>query len=139
MPIFIGHGTPEPYGLPVPGSPLYKIGFHHSGPVVDPGRQEQGPDPDLIARLVSLAGRHVPSLPPEIVATERCVYDNSPDEDFVVDRVGNIVIGSGTSGHGFKFGPMLGEWLADLAGGGTTDPAARRLSLARLGAAAGPH
>jgi sarcosine oxidase len=147
MPIFIGHGTPEPYGLPVPGSPLYKIGFHHSGPVVDPGRQDQGPDPDLIARLVSLARRHVPSLPPEIVATERCVYDNSPDEDFVVDRVGNIVIGSGTSGHGFKFGPMLGEWLADLASGGqadggtgrAADPAARRLSLARLGATVGPH
>jgi sarcosine oxidase len=139
MPIFIGHGTPEPYGLPVPGSPLYKIGFHHSGPAVDPGRQEQGPDPGLTARLVALARRHVPGLPPEIVATERCVYDNSPDEDFVVDRVGNIVIGSGTSGHGFKFGPLLGEWLADLAADGTTDPAARRLSLGRLGAAAGPH
>jgi sarcosine oxidase len=139
LPIFIGHGTPEPYGLPVPGSPLYKIGFHHSGPVVDPDRQEQGPDPDLTARLVSLARRHVPGLPPGIVATERCVYDNSPDEDFVVDRVGNIVIGSGTSGHGFKFGPLLGEWLADLAADGATDPAARRLSLGRLDAAAEPH
>ena len=42
---------------------------------------------------------------------------HSPDEDFVVDRIGNVVVGSGTSGHGFKFGPLFGEWLADLGDG----------------------
>jgi len=47
-----------------------------------------------------------------------------------------VVIGSGTSGHGFKFGPLLGGWLADLATGGDTDPLARRFSLGRLGAGA---
>jgi sarcosine oxidase len=51
------------------------------------------------------------------VATERCVYDNSTDTDFVLDRVGRVVVGCGTSGHGFKFGPLLGELLADLAEG----------------------
>jgi len=51
------------------------------------------------------------------VATERCVYDNSADTDFVIGRAGNIVVGCGTSGHGFKFGPLLGELLADLADG----------------------
>jgi len=49
------------------------------------------------------------------VATERCVYDNSADADFVLDRAGSVVVGCGTSGHGFKFGPYLGELLADLA------------------------
>ena len=62
-----------------------------------------------------MARRYLPSYHPEPVTTERCVYDNSPDEDFIIDRVGNIVVGCGTSGHGFKFGPLLGEWLADLA------------------------
>ena len=66
------------------------------------------------ALLAELAATHVPGLPPEVVKTERCVYDNSPDEDFFVDRVGNIVVGSGTSGHGFKFGPLLGSRLAAL-------------------------
>jgi sarcosine oxidase len=51
------------------------------------------------------------------VTTERCVYDNSPDGDFVLDRVGRVVIGAGTSGHGFKFAPLIGEVLADLATG----------------------
>jgi sarcosine oxidase len=131
LPIFIGHGGPEPYGLPVPGSPLYKVGLHHSGPPADPFRYDPAPDPELIARLAGLARRYLPGFSPEPVRTERCVYDNSPDEDFIVDRVGNIVIGCGTSGHGFKFGPLLGEWLASLAVGQDPGPAARRFSLGR--------
>ena len=138
LPIFICHGAPEAYGLPVPGSALYKIGFHHSGPVTGPGSQEQGPDGELTARLTGLVRQYLPGLVPDLVRIERCVYDNSPDEDFIVDRVGRIVIGSGTSGHGFKFGPLLGEWLADLATGREPDAAVGRFSLARF-AAAGTH
>jgi sarcosine oxidase len=133
MPIFICYDAEVPYGLPVPGAPLYKIGIHHGGPPSDPARMDQRPDPDLTAQLAGLARRYLPGLRPDPVRVERCVYDNSPDEDFVVDRVGRVVIGSGTSGHGFKFGPLLGEWLADLAtfdGGG---PPTRRFSLARFG------
>ena len=132
MPIFICYGAEVPYGLPVPGSPLYKIGFHHGGRPGDPGRQDQRPDPGLSAQLAGLARRYLPGFGPDLVRSERCVYDNSPDEDFIVDRVGRIVIGSGTSGHGFKFGPLLGEWLADLAAGHGDDPLARRFSLGRL-------
>jgi sarcosine oxidase len=43
------------------------------------------------------------------------MYDNTESEEFVVERRGRVVIGAGTSGHGFKFGPLLGERLADLA------------------------
>ena len=39
----------------------------------------------------------------------------TPDEDFVLDRTGPLVVGGGCSGHAFKFGPLLGEFLADLA------------------------
>jgi len=138
MPILLSYSRPEPYGLPVPGTALYKIGFHGTGPVIDPGSQEQGPDSDLIAPLAGLARQYLPGLAPDLVRTERCVYDNSPDEEFIVDRVGRIVIGSGTSGHGFKFGPLLGEWLADLAAGHGPDPAAGRFSLNRF-AATGAH
>jgi sarcosine oxidase len=137
LPIIIGHGGDQPYGLPVPGTALYKIGYHHSGPPVDPARQEQRPDGQLTARLAGLARRYLPGLQPEPVHTERCVYDNTPDEDFIVDRVGNVVVGCGTSGHGFKFGPLLGEWLADLATTGDPGPAARRFALRRFRAARG--
>lgn len=130
-PIFIRYGDQSPYGLPVPGSQLYKIGIHPSGPAVDPDAQASGPDPELVSRLSKLATRYLPGYLPDPVSTERCVYDNTRDEDFVIDRVGNVVIGCGTSGHGFKFGPLFGTWLADLASGdGGQVPA--RFSVARF-------
>jgi sarcosine oxidase len=118
-PIFISHSDRAPYGLPVPGSGLYKIGIHPSGPPTDPDAQDQSADPYLISKLAEVAEQYLPGYDPQPASTERCVYDNSPDEDFIVDRIGNVVIGSGTSGHGFKFGPLFGEWLAALV----TDPA----------------
>ena len=75
--------------------------------------------------------RLLPSLDPEPVATERCVYDNSIDADFVLDRVGRVVVGCGTSGHAFKFGPLLGELLADLAEGRQPEVDLDRFSLRR--------
>ena len=75
--------------------------------------------------------RLLPTLEPEPVATERCVYDNSADTDFVLDRVGRIVVGCGTSGHAFKFGPLLGEVLADLAEGAPPPVDLRRFTLDR--------
>jgi sarcosine oxidase len=122
MPIFICHDDPAPYGLPVPGSPLYKIGIHPSGRSTDPDAQDQSPDRQLVGRLAQVAARLLPGYDPEPAATERCVYDNTPDSDFILDRIGNVVIGCGTSGHGFKFGPLLGKWLADLATGATDGP-----------------
>src|SRR5215469_7669085 len=116
-PIFISHAEQAPYGLPLPSSPLYKIGIHPSGPVTDPDAQQQSEDPALLARLADVAARYLPEYEPQPVSAERCVYDNTPDEDFIIDRIGNVVIGCGTSGHGFKFGPLLGQWLAALATG----------------------
>jgi sarcosine oxidase len=134
-PIFICHADRAPYGLPVPGSPLYKIGIHPSGPPTDPDAQDESADPYLISKLSEVAKHYLPGYDTEPTATERCVYDNSPDEDFVVDRIGNVVVGSGTSGHGFKFGPLLGEWLADLATGAAGGPGPelrQRFALSRF-------
>ena len=121
LPILIEHGGHACYGLPVPGAPLYKTGLHHGGPATDPDQQDQDTDPDLAGKLAGFARRHLPGLRADPVSYERCVYDNTPDGDFVIGRIGNVVIGSGTSGHGFKFGPLLGDWLAALA---TQEPAA---------------
>jgi sarcosine oxidase len=138
-PIFIRHADESPYGLPVPGSALYKIGIHQSGPPTRPGEQDQSADPALLARLREVARRYLPGYAPDPVASERCIYDNMPDEDFVLDRTGNIVVGCGTSGHGFKFGPLLGTWLAALACGGPDQPPGRfSLSRFRTDSSAGP-
>ena len=49
-----------------------------------------------------------------MVEIDVCPYDNTADEAFVVERRDGIVVGAGTSGHAFKFGPVLGEQLANL-------------------------
>jgi sarcosine oxidase len=115
MPIFVHYGGEFPYGLPVPGSRRYKVGLHHAGPAIDPDHQHQAADAGISARTALAVSTILPGFDPRPVAVDRCVYDTSPDTDFIVDRIGNVVIGSGTSGHGFKFGPLIGEWLANLA------------------------
>ncbi len=128
LPILIEHGGGHAfYGLPVPGTSRYKTGLHHGGPATDPSDQPQDQDPGLARQLAGFSRRYLPGLPASPVCYERCIYDNSPDEDFIVGRIGNVIIGSGTSGHGFKFGPLLGDWLASLA---TGEPADRYAHLA---------
>jgi sarcosine oxidase len=53
-----------------------------------------------------------------------CTYTSTSDTDFVLDRVGPVVVGAGFSGHGFKFVPTVGRILADLVEG-TARPASR--------------
>jgi sarcosine oxidase len=126
IPVFVERRRPWFYGLPVAANGLVKISLHGAGPAVtledldtgydpeDPGAVDV-PDPALLAQLSDSARRILRGFAPEPVASERCLYDNSADGDFVLDRIGDIVIGAGTSGHGFKFAPLLGELLADLA------------------------
>jgi sarcosine oxidase len=61
------------------------------------------------------------------------------DEDFVLDREGPVVAGAGCSGHAFKFGPLLGQMLADLALGKDTGIGRQRFSLARPALATVPQ
>jgi sarcosine oxidase len=139
-PVFIEWGDDMVYGLPVlgggPHAGTYKLSQHAPGPsLADFDPADPAPfatdDPALLGLLTGAVERLLPLLDPRPVATERCVYDNSSDTDFVLDRVGRIVVGCGTSGHGFKFGPLLGELLADLAEGVRPSVDLRRFGLAR--------
>ncbi|HUD37486.1 MAG TPA: FAD-dependent oxidoreductase [Streptosporangiaceae bacterium] len=123
LPIFIHYGGDFPYGLPVPGSICYKVGIHFGGPPIDPDRQDHAEHDGLREQIQRTASAFLPGFDPVPVSFERCIYDNSPDTDFIVDRSGDVVIGCGTSGHGFKFGPLIGEWLAGLATGSAAAPA----------------
>jgi sarcosine oxidase len=117
IPLFIEWGDDTVYGLPVTGQRLLKLSHHSPGPAVDPDDLSLSDDPDLTEMLLDAAARLLPTFIRTPVATERCLYDNTRDADFILDRVGRIVIGCGTSGHGFKFGPLLGEAMADLVCG----------------------
>jgi sarcosine oxidase len=106
-----------PYIVPDPFRPgEIKAGAHLSGPPVDPDARSFDPDAGREAGIVAWLGWRLSSLP-RLMRTETCLYTTTPDEDFVIDRVGPLVIASPCSGHGFKFAPLVGEVLADLATG----------------------
>jgi sarcosine oxidase len=60
---------------------------------------------------------NLPGLADSSPTCETCLYASTPDDDFVVDRSGPIILGFGFGGHGFKFGAIIGEMLAQLVQG----------------------
>ncbi len=106
----LGHGT---YALADPDHGL-KLGIHKSGQRLDLD-DPPGPDPELVARMRESAAEYFPAADNEPVRVDTCLYTNTEDERFVLERHGRIVVGSACSGHGFKFAPVVGERLADLA------------------------
>jgi sarcosine oxidase len=91
-----------------------KAGVHHAGAEVDP--DEPGdPDAALVDRISDWVARTYPDADPEPVAAETCMYTTTADQRFILERRGNVVIGSACSGHGFKFAPAIGTRLAALS------------------------
>jgi sarcosine oxidase len=119
------------YWVPgVEGASAVKAGDGAAGRDVDARDAPFDVDPEEEGWVSEFVRRRLPSFDPAPVRSETCIYTMTPDEDFVLDRRGPIVVGSACSGHGFKFGPLLGELLADLATEGGT--AHERFSLSRF-------
>ena len=113
MPTFVDWGDPSVYALPSPGQGL-KVGEHIAGPVADPDDDGSVND-ESVERLTAWVNERYPSAAPSPHHAETCLYTVTPDEHFVLERHGNVVVGSPCSGHGFKFAPLIGERLAGLA------------------------
>ena len=71
--------------------------------------------PEALADLVAYVQEWFPGLDPAPVDPHTCLFTSTPDEHFVLDRQGPLVVVSPCSGHGFKFVPAIGRLAADLA------------------------
>jgi monomeric sarcosine oxidase len=137
MPVFLFE---EPsgvfYGFPKIDERGVKFAEHTGGRNVDdPLMVDRLIDPDEQRRLVDARSRHLPGVSPRVTDHSVCFYTMSPDEHFIVDRHpahANVVFAAGLSGHGFKFTPVLGNALADLAIDGGTELPIDFLSLSRF-------
>jgi monomeric sarcosine oxidase len=109
-PVTRGHAL---YSLHDPVHGL-KAGVHHAGAEASPD-EDGRPDPALVERVADWVSRTYPDADPEPVAAETCMYTTTPDEHFILERRGRVVIGSPCSGHGFKFAPAIGWRLAGMA------------------------
>jgi sarcosine oxidase len=138
FPVFIlesRHGMH--YGIPAHGDAGVKAAKHH--------HRDQAVDPDAYDRTVSAdderliraaLAEHLPAANGRLIEAKTCLYTMTPDGDFLVDRLPghpNVIVASPCSGHGFKFAPVIGEILADLATDGTTRHDIARFALTRFG------
>ncbi len=118
FPAFI---TDDIYGFPMHqiynGQYWLKAASHSFGPTIDPD-DTRVPDERTIAHTARRLRDLLPALQQaRLVHVESCMYDVSPDENFILDRLPDdprIVFASGLTGHGFKFGPLLGELLSNI-------------------------
>jgi sarcosine oxidase len=126
LPVFIVEedGT-HYYGLPRIGGAGVKLGrMNHPGdPVANPDVAGAEPSPAEVAPLRSFLERRLPNAPGRLLEARACLFTNTLDRRFVIDLhpdEPNVVVASVCSGHGFKFAPVVGEILADLAESGET-------------------
>jgi sarcosine oxidase len=114
VPSFIHWDSTSHYGLPAVDGTV-KVGEHHTGTITTGDTRTGAPDPVRRARIEAYAAAWLPGLVPRVLSSTTCLYTTTPTQDFVLDRVGPVVVGAGFSGHGFKFVPEIGRRLAAMA------------------------
>lgn len=111
------------YGIPMRDPHGMKIARHHDGVTTTPETVDRGLTPEDERDVRDYIRSHMPSLNGPLLSSEVCLYTNTPDDHFIIDRHPgheNVIVAGGFSGHGFKFSPVVGSILADLATEGRT-------------------
>jgi sarcosine oxidase len=134
MPIWIDD-IAQWYGIPDIEGKGFKLAQHAMGPAFDPDSGERSVSPEGLTAAREFVGQRFPALEgAPLVAAEVCQYENSSNGDFLIDRhpdFENVWLVGGGSGHGFKHGPAVGEFVAErVLSGGAVDP---RFTLATKG------
>lgn len=131
MPAWIDFGN-EVYGVPDLENRGFKIAFDRHGPAFDPDDGERIVTSELLAATRQHLAHRFPSLKNAPLLEARvCQYENTSNGDFLIDRhpeFRNVWLVGGGSGHGFKHGPMLGEYVSDRINDGC--PVEPRFTLA---------
>jgi sarcosine oxidase len=109
------------YGMPSIEGRGLKCAPGAPGPLVDPDAQERVVSTSVIATAREFLARRFPALASQpLVESRVCQYETTADEHFVIDRHAafeNAWVVGGGSGHGFKHGPVIGEYVAALVAG----------------------
>ena len=124
------------YGFPCLDAETVKVAEHSGGDVVsDPLTVDRALHQTDVVPVARFVRRSLPHLNAGPRRHSVCMYTMSPDGHFIVDRhpvLPNLALAAGFSGHGFKFTPVIGEALVDLATEGRTEIPVAFLGLSRL-------
>ena len=117
-----------PFGL--------KLALHQRGESFDPTSVDKSVPLSAMEDIRYFIDRYMPAIQKPEIEYKQCLYTYSEDSDFIIDHLpgyeNQVTIACGFSGHGFKFVPVVGEVLADLATKGRTDLPVAFLGLNRL-------
>ncbi|MDG4860405.1 N-methyl-L-tryptophan oxidase [Streptomyces sp. T-3] len=142
-PIYIWEDTEgvQIYGFPAIDGPDggAKVAFFRKGSICTPETIDRTVYDHEIEAMAAQSARLLPTLPGSFRTASTCMYSTTPDEHFVIARhpahPSSVTVACGFSGHGFKFVPVVGEILADLAAEGTTAHPIELFDPSRLSAA----
>ncbi len=137
------------YGIPSRDRQTAKAAQHHGGRTATAEtveREVSGADLESLREGLAGIAPDLASAPVDRASV--CLYTNTPDQNFLIGRypgAGSVLLAAGFSGHGFKFAPVVGEVLADLALLGSTeqpigvfDPGRFEVTRAATGEPPGP-
>jgi sarcosine oxidase len=117
------------YGFPADAERGFKIGkYHHRRETTDPDELDRTCSAEDEATLREAMSHYFPDANGAMLSASACLFTNTPDEHFVIDRLPDhpeVIVAGGFSGHGFKFCSAVGEMAATLAVNST----ARRMDL----------
>jgi monomeric sarcosine oxidase len=117
------------YGFPDLEGRGFKIAHDKHGPPIDPDSGDRVPSPGALAEVRAFMELRFPGMAGRPLSEARvCQYENSSNGDFLIDRhptLQNVVLVGGGSGHGFKHGPAVGRYAADLVMGRLRTPEPR--------------
>jgi sarcosine oxidase len=126
-PVYIHEGFErrQIYGFPAIDGPSggAKVAFFRQGTATTPETIDRVVQESEVADMAGHLRGVLPTLPGRLLKAVTCMYTTTPDEHFVIARHPaheQVTVACGFSGHGFKFVPVVGEILADLATEGTT-------------------
>ena len=119
LPVWFDQGdgkTFSYYGIPGNSSKGFKIANDIRGEVFDPTYGDRMPSEEGIDAARNYIRKRFPGMDgAPLIETRVCQYENTPDHHFIIDRhpeSENVFVVGGGSGHGFKHGPVVGEYVA---------------------------
>ncbi|HEY5711278.1 MAG TPA: FAD-dependent oxidoreductase [Allosphingosinicella sp.] len=117
------------YGFPDLEGRGFKIAHDAHGPAMDPDTGDRTPSAAELADVRAFMARRFPGMAGRPLSESRvCQYENSSNGDFLIDRhpdFENVTLVGAGSGHGFKHGPAVGAYAAELALGTLAAPEPR--------------
>lgn len=130
------------YGFPIldkknfGGNGYLKLAQHAPAEIISPNQLNSFDESKEVERMQLFIQKYLPKVGVEVKSQSRCMYTNTNDENFIIDFLpdtnNQVIIASGFSGHGFKFVPVVGEIISNMAVNEKVEQEIKFLSLKRL-------